>query len=293
MNNHKEPENKEKKRKDIDRQLEKSSTSEENTAKKHDQILKQQLEEGQEIYERSIISILLSSVTAGLEIGFSYLLLCSVFTFFTGKLQEETVFKLLTFVYPVGFIMVILGKSILFTEQTSLLSLPVLNNERSLWSLLKMWGLVIMGNLFGGWLMALLLIWIGPALGVFDRSAVVTIADHVTGYSPLVIFVSGILAGWLMGLLSWLLTSAKDTVSRLLIIYMITAVMSFTGLHHSIIGNVEVFGGLITSASIDIFDYLSFEGFALLGNAIGGAVFVALLKYRAFVYNVTEPGSKI
>ncbi|MGA9590457.1 MAG: formate/nitrite transporter family protein, partial [Salegentibacter sp.] len=74
MNNHKEPENKEKKRKDIDRQLEKSSTSEDNTAKKHDQILKQQLEEGQEIYERSIISILLSSVTAGLEIGFSYLL---------------------------------------------------------------------------------------------------------------------------------------------------------------------------------------------------------------------------
>lgn len=286
-------EDKQKKRKDIDEQLEKSSTPEDTTAKRHDQILKQQLEEGQEIYERSVVSILLSSLTAGLEIGFSYLLLCSVFTFFTGKLQEEAVFKLLTFVYPVGFIMVILGKSILFTEQTSLLSLPVLNQERSLWSLLKMWGLVILGNLVGGWLMALLLIWIGPALGVFDEPAVATIADHVTGYSPLVIFVSGILAGWLMGLLSWLLTSAKDTVSRLLIIYMITAVMSFTGLHHSIIGNVEVFAGLITSASIDLVDYLSFESFALLGNAFGGAVFVALLKYRAFVYNVTELGSKI
>lgn len=278
---------------DINDRLKSSGNSEDNTAKKHDEILKQQLEEGQEIYDRSIVSILLSSLTAGLEIGFSYLLLCTVYTFFTGKLDPDTVYKMLTFVYPVGFIMVILGKSILFTEQTSLLTLPVLNNERSLRSLLKMWGLVILGNLFGGYLMALLIIWIGPKLGVFELSAVDAIAEHVTSYTPLVVFTSAVLAGWLMGLLSWLLTSAKDTVSRLIIIYMITAVMSFTGLHHSIIGNVEVFAGLVNSTETTLIDYISFESFALFGNAVGGAVFVALLKYRAFVYNVTELGSKL
>ena len=89
-----------------------------------------------------------------------------------------------------------------------------------------------------------------------------------------------------MGLLSWLVTASKDTVSRIIIIYMITAVLAFAGLHHSIVGNVEVFTGLISSAEIKWTSYVSFQSISLIGNALGGAVFVALLKYSAFVYNV-------
>ena len=100
------------------------------------------------------------------------------------------------------------------------------------------------------------------------------------------IFVSAIVAGWLMGLLSWLLASSRDTISRIVMIYMITAVMSFTGLHHSIIGSVEVFSGMLSSPDISVWDYLSFQSTALMGNAFGGAIFVALLKYRAFVFNI-------
>ncbi|MEH6405908.1 MAG: formate/nitrite transporter family protein [Leeuwenhoekiella sp.] len=277
---------KEKKQENIDNEI-KNSESGDDRAKTHGEILKQQIIEGQETYDRNSSSILLSSLTAGLEIGFSYLMLCTVFTFFYGKVEEETVFKLMAFVYPIGFILVILGQSILFTEQTSLLSLPVLNKKRTIGSLLKLWGLVIVGNLLGGYLIAFLLIWIGPKLGIFNVLAVDKIATHVTKVAPIVIFVSAILAGWLMGLLSWLMTSSQDTMSRIIIIYIVTSVMAFTGLHHSIIGNVEVFAGLVSSPNISWYDYLSFEGLALVGNAVGGAVFVALLKYRAFVYNIS------
>ena len=271
----------------IDSELEKSESSDEDSAKSHGEILKQQIIEGQETYNRSAQSILLSSLTAGLEIGFSYLMLCTVYSFFYGKVEEESLFKLMAFVYPIGFILVILGQSILFTEQTSLLTLPVLNKKRTLGSLLRLWGLVILGNLIGGYLIALVLIWIGPKLGIFDERAINDIGEHVTHFSGYVIFISAILAGWLMGLLSWLMTSSKETVSRILIIYMITVVMAFTGLHHSIIGNIEAFAGLLTSPEINLIDYLTFQGLALLGNAVGGAVFVALLKYRAFVFDVS------
>ncbi len=115
---------KEKRQKKIDSELKHSETSDKDEPKKHDEILKAQIGEGLEIYDRSNSSIFISSLTAGLEIGFSFLLLCTVFSFFNGKVSEETIFKLFTFVYPVGFVMVILGKSILFTEQTSLLALP-------------------------------------------------------------------------------------------------------------------------------------------------------------------------
>ena len=289
MKEEKSNEEQDRKQDNIDSELknfEGKDKGDEDKPRDHGEILNEQLEEGKAIFGDSPKSIVLCSFTAGLEIGFSFLLMCTVFTFFNGKLAEDTIFKLFTFVYPAGFIMVILGRSLLFTEQTSLLSLPVLNNKQSVTNLLKLWGLVIIGNLTGGWLISALLIWIGPALGIFTLYAVEKIASHVTSFSPQVILVSAILAGWLMGLLSWLLSSAKDTVSRILLIIMITSIMAFTSLHHSIIGNVEVFAGLLSSPKISISDYLTFESLALLGNAIGGVVFVALLKYRAFVYNM-------
>lgn len=278
--------NKTDEQKNIDNELENSKSSESDTAKSHGEILKQQIIEGQETYDKNSISILLSSLTAGLEIGFSYLLICTLYFFLEGKVESDTIIKALSLVYPIGFVMIILGQSILFTEQTSLLTLPVLNKKRSLGSLLRLWGLVILGNLIGGYLIAFLLVWIGPQLGIFELKTIEKIAVHVTNYSGEVIFISSILAGWLMGLLSWLVAASKDTLSRILIIYIITAVLAFAGLHHSIVGNVEVFAGFISSPSILFVEYLSFVSLALFGNAIGGAVFVALLKYRAFVYDV-------
>ncbi len=276
-------EDKKSKQKKIDTELESSKSNDETGSKSHGEILKEQICEGQLVYKKSSLSILLSSFTAGLEIGFSYLLLASLFFFLQGKVSEETAFKIISLGYPVGFIMVILGQSLLFTEQTSLLTLPVLNNQQSLPKLLKLWGLVISGNILGGWAMAATLVWIGPQLHIFEIATVEALAHHVSDYSNTVIFVSAILAGWLMGLLSWVVTSSRETMSRIVIIYMITFILAFAGLHHSIIGNIEVFAGWITSSEISTTDYLTFLSIALLGNAIGGVVFVALLKYRAFV----------
>jgi formate/nitrite transporter FocA (FNT family) len=272
--------------KQIDKEIEKSESPKKDSAKSHGEILREQLSDAQETYDKSPQSILMSSLTAGLEIGFSYLMICSLFYFLSGKLAEDTIFKMMAFVYPLGFILVVLGQSILFTEQTALLTLPVLNKKRDVLSLLRIWGLVISGNLIGGYLIALLLLWLGPNLHLFDKEVIVKIAMHVLDFDLSVIFVSAILAGWLMGLLSWLLASARDTISRIVMIFLITAVMAFTGLHHSIIGSVEIFSGMLSSSDISLGDYLTFQSTALLGNAFGGAIFVALLKYRAFVFNV-------
>ncbi len=276
--------------KEIDSELRKFDHASEKSVKSHGEILNEQIQEGLETYKKNMKGTFLSSLTAGLEIGFSFLLLCTVYATFITHYSEPTVFKLMAIVYPVGFILVILGKSILFTEQTSLLTLPVLNKKQSVGSLLKIWGLVISGNLLGGFIIAGILIWIGPHLGIFDLTAITRIAKHISHYNPEVILVSSILAGWIMGLLSWLLSSVSDTISRIFIIFLITGIMAFTGLHHSIIGNVEVFSGMVVSSEITLGDYLKFESLALLGNAIGGVVFVALFKYGAFINSIERNG---
>jgi formate/nitrite transporter FocA (FNT family) len=71
----------------------------------------------------------LSAIIAGLEIGFSYFLFCTLNHLLEGKIDDNIIFKLFSIVYPVGFILVILGKSALFTERTSVLTLPVLNGH--------------------------------------------------------------------------------------------------------------------------------------------------------------------
>lgn len=288
MDSEKDQKNQEEQEK-VDKELENSESQDKTKTKTHGEILREQIIEGCETYDRSKSSILLSSFTAGLEIGFSFLMICSVFGFFQGKVAEETIFKLIALVYPIGFILVVLGQSILFTEQTSLLTLPVLSNKRSVYSLFKIWGVVILGNLVGGILIALTLSWIGPNLGLFDAQVIAKIGEHFADYDLPTILVSAMLAGWLMGLLSWLVTSSKETTSEILIIYIITAVMGFTGLHHSIIGNIEIFAGMLVSPHIDFLIYLKTLITALIGNALGATIFVALLKYRAFLFNVKMP----
>ncbi|GMQ30472.1 formate/nitrite transporter family protein [Algoriphagus confluentis] len=283
----KSPEQQEKERqREIDKEIHNSAQEKKDGTKTQGEVLRDQITDALKTYDKKTSSILLSSLTAGMEIGFSYLLLASLFYFLEGKMGEDSIFKMIALVYPMGFILVVLGQSILFTEQTALLTLPVLNKKRTPLSMLKLWGLVISGNLAGGYFIGSLLVWLGPRLGIFDLHVIETIALHVLKSEIQVIFVSAAIAGWLMGLLSWLLASVRDTISQIVIIFLITSVLSFASLHHSIIGNIEVFTGMITSDKVHFFDYLSFQTTALLGNAFGGAFFVALLKYRAFVFNI-------
>ncbi len=260
------------------------------SVKKYSDILSRVIHEGDEIFKIRNKAIFLSAVIAGLEIGFSYFLVCSVYYLLGGSLEENTIFKIFGIVYPIGFILVILGKSALFTEQTSLLALPVLNGQRSVLEMLRVWGFVILGNVLGGIIFTLFIGAIGPKLGLFTPETMAIVGNHVLDHEAWVLFLSAVTAGWLMGLLTWLLNSTETTLTRIVIIFMITGVIGFGGFHHSIVGNIEAFGALLNSSSVSFWDYLWFLFLALIGNAVGGAVVVGLFKYRIFESNYEKKG---
>ena len=248
-------------------------------------ILSRVIHEGEEIFKIKNEAITLSAIIAGLEIGFSYFLICTLYNLLDGKMSEETIFKLFGIVYPLGFVLVILGKSALFTEQTSVLTLPVLNGQRKIWELLRIWGFVILGNVVGGILFTLFIGFLAPNLNLFTHETMVKIGSHVLHYNAWILFLSAIVAGWLMGLLNWLLNSTINSFTRIFLILMITGVIGFGGFHHSIVGNIEVFGAYLYSDKITILDYLWFLFLALVGNSIGGGIVVGLFKYRIFQSN--------
>jgi formate/nitrite transporter FocA (FNT family) len=90
---------------------------------------------------------------------------------------------------------------------------------------------------------------------------------------------SAVGAGWLMGLLSWLIVAGRDSVSQIVIVWIVTFVLGLLGLHHSVAGTMEVLAGVFVGEGAALGDFGRFIAVAALGNAIGGAFFVAALKF--------------
>jgi formate/nitrite transporter FocA (FNT family) len=243
------------------------------------EVLQSMIDKGSHEINRETGGLLLSSFSAGLDIGFGPLLMGVILTLSAGSYGDLTTELLLASAYSVGFIFVILGRSELFTEHTTLAVMPVIDGKASGRSLARLWGIVYIGNVIGGLVFTALAVLLMPGLGVIEAAAFETIALKLVSHQLHWLFIAGIFAGWLMGLLAWLVTAAQDTLSRVFVIWMVTATIGMLHLPHSIAGNVEVLFGLLTSSSITLTDYLAFLSLATIGNAFGGAIFVGLMKY--------------
>ena len=247
--------------------------------KSYGEIMEEQIETGLKEHKRPKIGLLLSGIAAGLEVGFSVFLMGIIYTLFVQEITPAGLHLAIAFSYPLGFIFVVIGRSELFTEHTTLAVVPVLNGNTSFISLLKLWGVVLFGNIIGGYFFGLLIILIAPSMGIIEPEAFYHLANKMVKCDWYIIFGSAVIAGWLMGLLSWLMNSSKDTISRIVVVILVTATIGIGGLHHSVVGSIEVFTGLVTSSAIKINDYFIFQLFATLGNMAGGVFFVAIVKY--------------
>ncbi|HEX4055791.1 MAG TPA: formate/nitrite transporter family protein [Tepidisphaeraceae bacterium] len=243
------------------------------------EILQSEIHEGLEVLHRSTGGLFMSGLSAGLDLGFSVLLMAVMWTQTHGRLPEPVVHILIANMYAVGFVFVVLGRSELFTEQTTLAVLPVLNRNASLASLLRLWIVVYVANLIGGAIFAKLVTVAGPALGDIAPAAFGHIAHEAVDHGSNAIFISAVLAGWLMGLLSWLVAAGRDTISQIVIVWLVAASIGFAGLHHAVAGSIEILAGVFAHQGVSLPDAVRVISFTTLGNIVGGVVFVAVIKY--------------
>jgi formate/nitrite transporter FocA (FNT family) len=241
-----------------------------------DDILEMAISEGLEQLERPALALFFSSIAAGMIICFTVMAV-GVMASIVGDLDTGFNRILVAAVYPLGFVLCILSRTQLFTEHTATAFYPVLDKRAKLQTMLRLWAIVIAGNLTGGLISAGLL---GAADGVIHAAdGYLIIAQHMLTYDNGTLFVSAILAGWLMALGAWTILSTCSTASQIMCIYIVTFVIGVGGLHHSIAGSVELFVALFTSNSLNISDVVRAIGIILLGNAVGGSIFVALLNH--------------
>lgn len=248
------------------------------TRRHPDDALQHAIEEGLEQLNRPAISLFLSAIAGGLIVGFSAMAAAVVLTALNEWEINELGKRIATaLVYPLGFIVCILSGAQLFTEHTATALYPVLDRRAGLLALLRLWATVIAGNLIGALVCAGLQT---SGIAVTDaEQGYLVLAEHLIKFSSLSLFVSAVLAGWLMALGAWLVGSSPRTIAQIASIYIVTFLIGLGGLHHSIAGSVEMLTAVLLDSHYASLEAIRFVVFALLGNLVGGSCFVALLNY--------------
>lgn len=242
-----------------------------------DDILERCIEEGIEQFERTKTSLFLSALAAGLILGFAAMSVCLALLMAPDGASPLIQRLCMAIAYPLGFIICIMSGTQLFTEHTATSVFPVLDQKAKVTSLIKIWLVILSGNLVGTLFSTYLIFLADSVIGA--KEGYILVAHHLTSYSSPSIFISAVLAGWLMAQGGWLVHASSDASSKVLCIYVVTFLIGLGGLHHSIAGSAEIFGALFHSPEPHYFESFRFIACAVLGNLFGGSIFVALLNY--------------
>lgn len=212
---------------------------------------------------------------SGLAAGFAIVLT------FLGHAVGNTVFPdnkfLSAILYPLGFIYIILGRYQLYTENTLPPVALVLARLASLPLLLRVWGIVLVGNVLGAGLGAFVL----ANSQVLSPEAMQAGAEFAASGLELAwwdVFFKSLFAGWLVAGVVWLDHAARDTIARLFLIYIVFYMIAAAELFHVITTATDALyfvfvgeGGIVTV-------FYEFWLPVLLGNTVGGVVLVGLVN---------------
>jgi len=229
--------------------------------------------------DRPPMAVFVSGFAAGLNVSFGALFMGMALTFgapFDSVLVRQL---LLGGVSTIGFLFVILGQTELFTAHTTMAILPLLDGRATVGDVTQLWTTVYVSNLLGCGGFSLLIAALGPALGIVDPVVYGRLAANLVPYDGATILLSGVVAGWLMGLVTWLVAASRDTVSRILTVVLVTGGIGFAPFHHALLGTTEVATAMALGQGVTLAGAGHFLAWTTVGNILGGAVFVALLNY--------------
>lgn len=232
-------------------------------------------QDGEKELERDAMALLWSAIAAGLSMGAS-LLAKGIF-----HVQLDGVpgsFLLENLGYTFGFIIVIMARQQLFTENTVTAVLPVMQNPTmgNAGLLMRLWSVVLLGNVVGTGIAA----WAFEYMPIFDeetRDAFVKIGMDVMKNSPGEMFANAIISGWIIATMVWMFPAAG--AAKIVVIILMTWLIALADTTHIVVGSVEILY-LVFNGTLHWSDF--FWPFALptlAGNICGGTFIFALMSH--------------
>ncbi|MBV9817580.1 MAG: formate/nitrite transporter family protein [Solirubrobacterales bacterium] len=223
---------------------------------------------------RPVPSLIFSGLFAGACVGFGAVASAAASTALAGHHDAKLVGAIF---FPIGFIVVIIGRAQLFTENTLYPVTLVLDERRHLLATLRLWIVVLAANLIGAMLFALLITKTSAIAP--DVAAAVAQAGHkATVGSWASFFWSAVLGGWAIALVAWLIQSGTAVIGQIALIWALVFLFGVLQLDHAVSTTIEVMCATLRS-EVQVGHALAWFAVVLLGNIAGGVLITALLNY--------------
>jgi len=230
------------------------------------------------------IGYLILSALAGVYLGFGITLIFSVGAPFAA--EGAAALKLVMgVVFGIALTLVIFAGSELFTGNNMVCAIGALDGAISWGTVNRIWAFSLAGNLIG----SLGLAWLVAQSGVLSQQPQIDLLMKVAALkmnlSAWELVVRGILCNWLVCLAVWTAGRTTSDVAKLVLIFWCLLAFVGSGFEHSI-ANQSLLGVALFlphAATVTWAGFLWNQAFVILGNVIGGSVFVGGLYWLASV----------
>ena len=239
---------------------------------------------GEEELDRPTRTLFWSGIAAGILISFSVLGEAYLRTYLP---DADWRFIVENLGYSLGFLLVILGRMQLFTENTITTVVPAVIDpcRQVLSKVAVLWTVVLVSNILGAFVIATFLVYT-PVLTPELLATVNELSTHATGFPALEGLVRGIPAGILIASIVWMLPSAQN--NEVLLIVVFTWLIALGDFTHIIAGSVEM--AVLAVQGMIGFNHAVFGFFlpVLLGNIIGGTAVFTMMTYAQIRPEIDE-----
>ena len=230
---------------------------------------------GEEELKRPTRSLIWSGIAAGIMISFSVL---GEAILRTHLPDTPSRFLIENLGYSFGFLLVILGRMQLFTENTITTVLPLMSKPsvKMLWSVGRLWAIVLTANVVGAFCAAAVFAFTS-AIPPDVIPAITSLSEHATGMSAMTGFSRAIPAGILVAAIVWLMPQAEE--ASFFVILTFTWLIAAGDFTHVVAGSVEM-AFLLLTGQLPVMDAIfRFWLPVLAGNVVGGTIIFALMAW--------------
>jgi formate/nitrite transporter FocA (FNT family) len=239
-----------------------------------DEIYEQVSRNARHELDRAVLGLFISGVAGGITMGLTAL---STSIAIAQLGQSHLARFIADLLYPIGFIAVILGRAQLFTENTLYPVALMLAERRHGWKTLRLWAIVLPSNVLGAFLFALLAVRTGALRPEFV-SVMTHLGVEAAGLTTSHVFWSGVIGGWIIALVAWLVSGSHSITGSVMLIWLLTFVVGLGGFAHCVATSGEILAAIL-GHQLATSRYIAWLVPATLGNICGGVLLVTLLEY--------------
>jgi len=244
-------------------------------AREPEEIYEETRKEGRRRLSRPVVELAATALVGGFDVAFgvaAYALAASAVGGSRGRLAGAIAFG-------IGFVFIVVGKSELFTENFLIPIAGLNRRDRGSWFKLgELWAVALVLNIVGG----LLIVVVMTSHGVLRHGSaqpLLELADHVTDYSTLAAFLSALIAGALMTLMTWFVEGAATSLGvRIIMAWIVGSIIVLGGFNHAIVSTIELLYGMRFGSAVSYGSLFTNLGLSVAGNLAGGLLLVTFVR---------------